>query len=69
MSQLHEDDLIRSDSGSFRYDRLGPTLEDVIGRLGETYQTQLVAVTKVIHSKPRRIREFANAFRLRKDRG
>ena len=67
--QLCEDGLIQSESSSFRYHLLDPVREDLVQLLAKTYQTQLIAVTKVIHAKPRRIREFANAFRLRKDRG
>lgn len=69
LGQLCEDGLIQGDSNAYRYHRLEPAREDVVQRLAETYQTQLVAVTRVIHAKPRRIREFANAFRVRKDRG
>jgi hypothetical protein len=69
LGQLSEDGLVASESGSFRYRQSEPAREDLMQRLADTYQTQLVAVTKVIHAKPRRIREFANAFRLRKDRG
>jgi hypothetical protein len=36
--------------------------------LADFYASHIVAVTQLIHSKPRRIREFANAFRLKKDR-
>jgi len=69
LNQLHEDGLVQSEDGAFRYWTLESAREDLLQRLADTYQTQLVAVTEVIHAKPRRIREFANAFRLRKDRG
>lgn len=67
--QLHGDGLIQSDGSAFQYRPLEPVREDLLQRLTDTYQNQLVAVTQVIHAKPRRIREFANAFKLRKDRG
>lgn len=38
-----------------------------LDKLAEVYARQLIPVTNLIHSKSRRIREFANAFRLRKD--
>jgi predicted ArsR family transcriptional regulator len=69
LTQLRDDGLIESTGDAFRYVTLDPEREDVIERLTKTYQDQLVAVTTIIHAKPRRIREFANAFRLRKDRG
>jgi hypothetical protein len=37
-------------------------------RLSTLYSRQLIPVTNVIHAKPRRIRQFADAFRFRKDR-
>ena len=69
LNQLHDDGLVQSEADAFRYRTLEPAREDLLQRLAETYQTQLVAVTQVIHAKPRRIREFANAFKLRKDCG
>lgn len=69
LTQLSDDGLLESGGDGFRYVTLDADREDVIERLTETYQDQLVAVTTIIHAKPRRIREFANAFRMRKDRG
>ena len=40
----------------------------IIDRLADLYARRLIPVTNLIHSKTRRIREFANAFRLRKDK-
>jgi hypothetical protein len=40
----------------------------MIARLADVYARHLIPVTNLIHSKPRRIREFADAFKLRKDR-
>jgi hypothetical protein len=42
-------------------------LEAMVSRLAQAYRDKLILVTNLIHSKPNRIREFANAFRLRKD--
>lgn len=69
LTQLSDDGLLESHAEGFRYVTLDLDREDVIERLIHTYQDQLVAVTAIIHAKPRRIREFANAFRMRKDRG
>ncbi|HEY7183024.1 MAG TPA: leucine zipper domain-containing protein [Blastocatellia bacterium] len=39
----------------------------IVDRLAETYSKHLVPVTNLVHSKPRvRVREFADAFNLRK---
>jgi hypothetical protein len=52
-----------------RFWYLGGTKEQkaIIDRLAKFYTSHLVAVTNLIHSRPSRIREFANAFRLKKD--
>ena len=39
-----------------------------VDRLAAVYSRHLIAVTNMIHAKPRRIREFADAFKFRKDR-
>lgn len=48
----------------------GQSVDDrqMVDRLAETYAYHLIPVTNLIHSKPRRLREFSNAFRIRKDR-
>jgi hypothetical protein len=40
----------------------------LLDELAQFYATHIIPVTQLIHSKPRRIREFADAFRLKKDR-
>jgi hypothetical protein len=40
----------------------------MIDRLAESYAKQLIPITNLIHGKPRRIRQFADAFKFRKDR-
>jgi hypothetical protein len=69
LDQLHDDGLIQGEGGAFRFRPANPDQEELMKRVADTYQSQLITVTKIIHSKPRRIREFANAFKLRKDRG
>lgn len=52
----------------YRYQPRSTELEQSIDRLADVYAEQLVAVTHLIHSKPRtRVQKFADAFRLRKD--
>jgi hypothetical protein len=51
-----------------RYQPDSDDLAQVVDRLAETYTKHLVPVTNLVHSKPRtRVREFADAFNLRKD--
>jgi hypothetical protein len=42
--------------------------QDMVDRLAAAYSRHLIQVTNMIHAKPRRIREFADAFKFRKDR-
>jgi DNA-binding Lrp family transcriptional regulator len=68
LERLREDGLVDGVEDAFFYRQQEAALEDAVRQLDESYQKQLVAVTRIIHSKPRRIREFANAFRLRRGR-
>jgi len=53
----------------YRYEPGSPDLAQTIDALAETYAHHLVAVTQLIHAKPSAsVREFAEAFRLRKDK-
>lgn len=42
-------------------------LRPVVDRLAKAYSRHLIRITNIIHSKPRRIQEFSDAFRIRKD--
>jgi hypothetical protein len=68
LAQLCEERLLVSDDGSYRYD--GQSVEHLamIDRLADTYAKHLIPITNLIHAKPRRIRQFADAFKFRKDR-
>jgi hypothetical protein len=59
--------LVTADGGLFRYSCASVELSSAVTRLAEEYSRQLIPITNLIHSKPRRIRQFADAFRFRKD--
>jgi hypothetical protein len=40
----------------------------VIGQLAEAYARQLIPITHLIHAKPRGIRAFADAFKIKRDK-
>lgn len=69
LNNLCDDGLLACIGGLYRYACASPEDEAMAERLQEAYANNLIAVTNIIHSKPRRIREFANAFKLRKERG
>lgn len=53
----------------FQYRPAAIELHQMLDRLADIYARHLVPVTNLIHSKPKpRIQEFADAFRLRKDK-
>lgn len=67
LTKLSADDLIVNDEMEFRYNATSE-LAALVDKVAETYRQQLIPMTHLVHSKPGRIREFANAFKLRKDR-
>lgn len=67
LSRLCSLGFITVDDGVFRYTCEDPELENMVARLEKLYARHLIPVTNLIHTKPSRIREFADAFKLRKD--
>jgi hypothetical protein len=68
LALLCHDGLLSVSEGVYQYDGATPEQRSLVDRLAALYSRQLISVTNVIHAKPRRIRQFADAFRLRKDR-
>jgi hypothetical protein len=59
---------VQADLPGYVYRPASPALAQDVDRVAETYRTHLVPVTNLIHGKARtRVREFADAFRLRKE--
>ena len=53
----------------YRYQPKSLELQNSVDRVAEMYTKHLVPISNLIHSKPRaRVQEFADAFRLRKDK-
>ena len=68
LSRLCDDRFLICQDGVYRYDGGDPEQRARIDRLAGLYASHLIPVTNLIHSKLRRIQEFASAFRFRKDR-
>ncbi len=64
--QLCVDGLLSCKDDVFQFERF-PESGSMVDRLADIYRQHLIPVTNLIHTKPRRIREFANAFKFRKD--
>ena len=67
LDRLHADGFVAVVDGTYRFSCRTDDLQDKIDRLATLYAADLIPVTNLIHSKPSRIREFAEAFKLRKD--
>jgi hypothetical protein len=68
LAGLCANDLLSCDHGIYRYEPRTGDNRSLIDRLAAVYAKHLIPVTNMIHAKERRIREFADAFRFRKDR-
>lgn len=67
MERLRVRGLVVAEEEGYRY-AAAPEREKIIAALAELYRTHLIQVTNLIHSKStRRIRQFAEAFKFRKD--
>jgi hypothetical protein len=58
--------LLMHSRGRFRYAPLSDELARVADLLADSYRHHLIPITNLIHAKPRRIRQFADAFKLKK---
>lgn len=71
LQELARKDLITPPSGVpllYRY-RTEPIRDELVALVDATYRRELIRVSTLIHSKPSAaVREFAKAFKLKKDR-
>jgi hypothetical protein len=66
-AHLVEQGFVVATAGSTRYDP--ENLQNrVIDQLAEAYARQLIPITNLIHAKPRGIRAFADAFKIKRDK-
>jgi hypothetical protein len=59
--------LVRREGDRYRFDPQSDDLLGAISLLADYYRTHLIPITNLIHAKPRRIQQFAEAFKLKKD--
>jgi hypothetical protein len=67
LSQLAAHGLLATEADRYRFAPQTQELLDRVDVLAERYKRQLIPITNLIHAKPRRIRQFADAFKLKKD--
>ena len=69
LTVLEERGFLARVGESYRYAPKSGALDATIDALVSAYSQHLVAVTQLVHSKPSAsVRQFADAFRLRKDK-
>ena len=68
LARLCADGFLCCNASNYRYAPQSGEQQAMVERLAAAYARHLIPVTNMIHAKPRRIREFADAFRFRKDR-
>jgi hypothetical protein len=67
LEHLCGSELITCSEQNFRFSS-DPEVQNTVERLGTVYSRQLITITNLIHSKPRRLREFSDAFKIWKDK-
>src|ERR1043165_7255094 len=67
VGRLVSNGIVSSEQDHFSY-RPPPDIRDLIERVAATYRRHLIPVTTLIHAKPSRISQFADAFKFRRDR-
>jgi Mn-dependent DtxR family transcriptional regulator len=68
LARLYADGLLSQSEGGFRYTGVAAETARMVDRLAEAYAAHLIPITNIIHQKPGRIREFADAFKFKSKR-
>jgi hypothetical protein len=58
--------FLQFDGKSYQY-QCSTEVDTLVGCVADVYARQLIPMTHLIHNNSNRIREFANAFKLRKE--
>ena len=66
LARLCAEGFISRDNNAYRYTPVADKAV-LIDRLAEAYARHLIPITNIIHQRPGRIREFADAFKLRRE--
>ena len=68
LERLRGEELVSKSDDTYRFDPKPEERREIVARLADLYARHLIPVTDLVHTKPPRIRAFADAFKLRKDR-
>lgn len=67
LSDLERNGFFARSDDHYRFACRSPELEELSRRMAQLYRQKLIPVTNLIHSKEKRVQQFADAFRLRKE--
>jgi hypothetical protein len=67
LAHLAGNGLIARDGDRFQFHPQSEGLSQGVVLLADYYRSHLISITNLVHSKPRRIQQFADAFKLKKD--
>lgn len=67
LAHLAASGLLTRQGGEYTYSPQSPELARTVDLLEQHYKRQLIPITNLIHAKPRRVRQFADAFKLKKE--
>ncbi len=67
LSRLSADGFVVAVGDNYRYACDNEKARQTIERLAQAYSKHLIPVTNMIHAKPSKIREFSDAFKIRRD--
>ena len=59
--------FLTQDAGGYKFAPQSEEMSRTVGLLADHYKRQLIPITNLVHTKPRRIRQFADAFKLKRD--
>jgi hypothetical protein len=68
LTRLADYGFLITKEGSYYFGPQSAERREMADRVADAYSQHLIPVTNIIHGKPRRIREFSDAFKLRRDR-
>jgi hypothetical protein len=67
LAALKDRGFLKESGGQYVYGPASPELAEIVARAAETYRHHLIPFTRFVHEKPK-IQQFADAFRIRKDK-
>lgn len=67
LNRLSAQGLLSHNNGLYKFDPQTDDLRQGVALLADYYRRHLIPITNLIHAKPRRIQQFADAFKIKKE--